>query len=141
MAKTTATDRRQAPRYALNTDVFLVFRPDFSKLGKLKDVSNGGVAVEYTVLGEHEKIADADVDIFTSGSDYLMLRRVPCTVVYDTKIEKGPLSGIETRRCGLRFEQLSDQQGEQLKVLLNNYVSHRLPVQYPAGGPAASSLQ
>lgn len=140
MTERKEADRRRAPRYPLNTEVFLVFRPDFSTLGKLKDVSSGGVSFEYAVFDEHRKAVDVEVDIFASEASNFMLRRVPCTVIYDTKIEQPSLGGIETRRCGLKFEQLSYQHCELLKVLVNNFASHRLPAGYAVNSPAASSL-
>ena len=126
MDNTLEVERRQSPRYALNTDVFLVFRPEFTKLGKLMDVSGGGVAFEYAVFDHYEKVAAAEVDIFASEPDQFMLSRVPCRVAYDVKIEKLTLGGIETRRCGLAFEQLSQTQSELLNLLLATYGSHSL---------------
>lgn len=127
MIETKGSDRRQAPRHALNTDVFLVFRPEFNRLGKLKDVSSGGVAFEYAVFENYEKVKEAEVDIFASEASDFMLRRLPCSVVYDTTVERSSLSGVETRRCGLKFEQLSSEQTELLKILLNNFTTHQLP--------------
>jgi hypothetical protein len=123
-SKTEATggvmqaDRRQSPRYVPNDDVFVIFSPNYTRLGKLKDVSSGGVAFEYAVLGEDEEILDSAVDIFASKPDRFLLSRVPCRVVYDTKTEKPTFGGIETRRCGLKFEHLSQKQSELLNLLL-----------------------
>lgn len=127
MDNSTEAERRKSTRYALRTDVFLALRPGFTTLGKLMDVSGGGVAFEYAVFDQHEKVAAVDVDIFASEPDQFMLSRVPCRVVYDVKIQKPTLGGIETRRCGLKFEQLSQQQSELLNLLLIKYGSHPLP--------------
>jgi hypothetical protein len=87
------------------------------RIGRLKDVSSGGVAVEYSVFDKEEEAIDVEVDIFASMPSYFMMRRVPCKVIYDIKLELPTLVGIETRRCGLKFEQLSQQHSELLKVL------------------------
>lgn len=126
MTEETQTDRRQAPRYNPKDEVFVVFRPSFDRLGKVKDVSRGGAAFEYPVFANHKEVAEVDVDLFTSEPAPFMLRSVPCKVVYDIKLEKPTLSGIETRRCGLKFEQFSDQDVEQLEFFLSNYVSPAL---------------
>ena len=128
MVKCTNADRRQCTRYAVNGDIFLAFWPTLDRVGKLKDVSNSGAAFEYPAFDEKEEVVDVEVDIFASRPSYFMLRRVPCKVVYDIKIEQPTLVGMETRRCGLRFEHLSQQHNESLKVLLSEYVSHALPV-------------
>jgi PAS domain-containing protein len=61
MDTATENERRQSPRYALRTDVFLAFRPDFTTLGKLEDISNGGVALEYAVFEKYEEVVDVEV--------------------------------------------------------------------------------
>jgi hypothetical protein len=117
MDNKTRPDRRQSARCAMNADFFILFRPSLDRIGRLKDVSSGGVAVEYPVFDKREKAINVEVDIFASRPSYFMMRRVPCKVVYDIKIELPTLLGIETRLCGLRFEQLSQQHCELLKVL------------------------
>jgi hypothetical protein len=132
MGSRTKDDRRQSTRYAMNSDVFLAFWPALDRVGKLKDVSSSGAAFEYPAFNEQEEVVDVEVDIFASRPSHLMLRRVPCKVVYDIKIEHPTLVGIETRRCGLRFGHLSQQHNELLKTLLSEHVSHPLPVRQTA---------
>jgi hypothetical protein len=52
----------------MKDDVYLVFRPDFDKIGRLKDISLGGVAVEYAAHEDFTKTTDTnvEVDIFVS---------------------------------------------------------------------------
>jgi hypothetical protein len=127
MGKIASANRRQSPRYGLKADFFLRIWPYLDRVGKLKDVSSGGAAVEYPVYHQHEKVVDVEVDIFTSDPTDLLLLSVPCKVVYETRIEPQPsLDSIETRRCGLQFERLSLQHSELLKLLLNDYGSQVL---------------
>lgn len=100
---------------------------------KLLDVSRSGAAIEYADFNSHDMLDEVQFDIFASESGYLMLRRVPCSVVYDVRVERPTLNGFETRRCGLKFKQLSDQHKDLFKILLNNYVSLRLPARYLTG--------
>jgi hypothetical protein len=127
LSRLNQSDRRKALRYALKTDLFLVFRPDFDRLGALKDVSLGGAAFEYPVFGHYEKVDEVEVDIFASGLDHFMVHNVPCRVVYDIKMERSSLSGIETRRCGLKFEHLSPHHRQLIEQLLGNYGTRPLP--------------
>ena len=126
MIEETQTDRRQAPRYTPKNDVFVVFRPSFDRLGQVKDVSRGGAAFEYPVFANYEKVAEVNVDLFTSEPAPFILKSVPCEVVYDIKLEKPTLSGIQTRRCGLKFARLSHQHSEQLEFFLHKYGSPAL---------------
>jgi hypothetical protein len=127
MIEETQTDRRLAPRYTPKNEVFVVFRPSFDRLGQVKDVSLRGAAFEYPVFANYEEVAEVEVDLFTSEPAPFMLRSVPCEVVYDIKLQKPTLSGIVTRRCGLKFTRLSEQHSEELEFFLDKYGSPALP--------------
>jgi hypothetical protein len=127
MNEKNQSDRRKSVRYGLKTDVFLVFRPGFDRMGTLKNVSLGGAAFEYTVFGHYQKVDEVEVDIFASEPENFMLRQVPCRVVYDVKLDQPSLSDIETRRCGVEFENLSPQHRQVLSQLLGSYGSAPLP--------------
>lgn len=119
MGEYAGTNRREHPRYKIKSDVFLTFRPQFKKIGKLRDISRGGVAFEYTLYEEMGDYSDVEVDIFSASKD-IHIMRVPCKVVYDFPIETYPsFNNIVTRRCGLRFLKLSDQQMSQIKSFIN----------------------
>jgi hypothetical protein len=113
-------ERRISPRHCLRTDVFVVFRPHFDRLGKLKDVSCTGAAFEYPVFARYDKVIEVEVDLFASEPSPFLLQSVPCRVVYDIKLLKPTLNGVETRRCGLKFEPLSPQHTQQLSLFLHN---------------------
>ena len=120
-------DRRKFVRYAMKTDVYLVFRPAFDRLGTLKDVSLSGAAFEYAIFDHHRELDEIEeIDIFTSQPDHFMLRQVPCRVVYDMKVERSSLSGLESWRCGVKFEGLTPPQRQQLKQLIAKHASHPL---------------
>jgi hypothetical protein len=123
MNQRATEERRNSARRTLYTDVFIVFRPHFDRLGKLKDVSHTGAAFEYPVFATYDEVFEVEVDLFTSEPSHFMLRSVPCRVVYDIKVAKPTLSGVETRRCGLKFESLSPHHAEQLSVFFRTYVS------------------
>lgn len=120
-------NRRQSQRFGLKSEFFLRIWPYLDRVGKLKDLSSGGAAVEYPVYRHYEKVVDVEVDIFSPEPSDLLLLSVPCKVVYETRI--GPrtsLEIVETRRCGLRFEELSPQHSELLSLLLHDYGTHIL---------------
>jgi hypothetical protein len=129
-SKTKKADRRQSPRCTPNADVFIAFRPQLGRLGMLKDLSETGAAFEYAVFANYETVVDVEVDMFASNPSNFLLRRVLCRVVYDIKIAKPTLIGLETRRCGLKFEKLSDQQKDLMKDLLSNSKSEPLTSEY-----------
>lgn len=103
-------DRRRSERFPVADEVFLTFRPHFERIGNVKDISKTGISFEYLSFEESEAVEYVDVDIF-SASEGFYITRVPCRVIYD--IRKEPaflLQDAETRRCGLEFGQLTEQQ-------------------------------
>jgi hypothetical protein len=117
-------DDIHSPQYALKSDVFLLFRPGFDRLGRLRDISKAGVTVEFPVFEDYEKTPAVEVDIFISPNNDLMVRSLPCKVVYDVKVERLAFAGIEVRRCGLEFEQpISEQHSAMLQQLITRYAA------------------
>jgi hypothetical protein len=139
MSERTKADRRRAARYALKTDFYLAFWPFLDRVGKLKDVSRSGAAFEYPVYDDYETLADVQVDIFSSEPSHFLLLHVPCRVVYDIRLEQSAFGGLETRRCGLKFDQLTPKHSEKLKLLLSKFASHQLPREHLSAGSESPS--
>lgn len=114
-------ERREFPRYKIKDDVYLTFRPDFDRVGKIRDISAGGAAFEYVQYTTLASISEVEVDIFSQSKEFHW-PKIPCKVVYDRRVEKYPsFEGIETRRCGLKFTNLSKRQLTQLNFFLANF--------------------
>ena len=129
MRTRNSDDRRKFVRYAMKTDVYLVFRLAFDRLGTLKDVSLSGAAFEYAIFDHHRELDEVgEIDITTSQPDrfMFMLRQVPCRVVYDMKVERSSLSGFSSWRCGVKFEGFTAPRRQQLKELIAKHASYPL---------------
>lgn len=115
------TERRQFRRFLADDRSFACLRPHFGKLGKIKDISRGGLAFEYICTKGSEEKSSA-IDIFLSG-DRFYLPKMPCRVVYD--LQKGEdltsISNFQVRKCGLEFGELTGEQKYKLKLFLNTY--------------------
>ena len=120
------TEQRKFNRGILRDPAFAVFRPEFKKLGKIKDISGGGLACEYL---KHKNIKDnlleLEIDILlTDGKFYMSM--IPCEVVYDMKpiLNRATFfnNGLECRRCGLKFKKLPTKLKQDLKLFLKNHV-------------------
>ena len=122
-----SSDRRTSQRFLVKESVFLTFRPTFNKLGSLKDISKSGVSFEYIAYESMDTPHSVEIDIFSKSMD-IHLSKVPCKVVYDVKVgESFTMNQVETRRCGLQFEQLSGYHASQLKNILSNYIAGPAP--------------
>jgi hypothetical protein len=103
---------------------FAVLRPHFTNLGKVKDISRGGLVFEY-IPRERQNAGSPEIDIFLSGERFY-LPRIPSKIIYNIKIVKeyqGVTTGIEKRRCGLEFGELSEEQAAKLDFFLENHTT------------------
>jgi hypothetical protein len=110
-------ERRRSKRYPVAKKVFLTFRPGFERMGTVKDFSEGGLCFEYLALRKLDRVEHVEVYIFSRSNNFY-LSRIPCEVVYDqSKDRLSILKNAETRRCGLRFGQLSEYQSSSLTAI------------------------
>jgi hypothetical protein len=116
-----AIDQRKYERIAPRGNAFAALGRDYSKVGRIKDISLGGLAFEYISASGAE--ADASqIDIFLVG-DVFHLYNIPCEVVYDIP-HSNLLKNIESinvssaKRCGVQFTALSEDDRAQMRLFL-----------------------
>lgn len=110
------SERRRKPRYGPHGQTFVVLRPHFTTVGKLIDISARDLAFNYIALDGDEKGA-THLDVFRNDHDFC-LSRVQCKIIYEAK-EKEAFY-FESRRCGVQFGELTDEQAARLE----NYLKH-----------------
>ena len=120
-----AIERRENLRLRPKKLTYVALRPDFSKLGKIQDISKGGLCFQYmTRESQGGDSRHFNIDIFISEDGYY-LPSVPCKLVYEKKMKKAishPI-GLEYRLCGLQFEHLSGEQIGQLTHYLQHHTA------------------
>lgn len=116
------TERRQFRRFLADDRAFACLRPHFERLGKIKDISRGGLAFEY-LCNDGCREEPSEIDIFLSG-DGFYLPNMPCRVVYDFQIGEDvtSISTLQDRRCGVQFSQITEGQKSKLQLFLNKYI-------------------
>ncbi len=118
-------DRREYPRLRPKDLTFVALRPDFTRLGKIVDISGGGLCFQFMAKGiQPPDGAIVQADIFVSSNGYY-LPSVPCKMVYEKKAAQDvtfPI-GHEHLACGLQFEGLSKEQLEKLDYYLNEHTA------------------
>ena len=120
-------ENRKFKRFVVKERGFVAFRPEFTKLGRIIDISRGGLGCEYFVYkdfrdGDEEPLS-SEIDIFLSNNTFYA-SRIPCSVAYDIEIARNEttFAGItENRRCGVKFGKLREEQNRQLEVFIRNY--------------------
>ncbi|MCB9482161.1 MAG: PilZ domain-containing protein [Desulfobacteraceae bacterium] len=110
-------DQRLHKRFKPNDDVFVSFNESYL-LGKIRDISNGGLCFEYISTEESEKIGTFQktfINIWTPQED-ISIENLPCETVYDYKSKKlTKVQNYESRICGLRFLYTDDYLESELE--------------------------
>ena len=124
------TEQRNYIRFLAQDNTIVVLRNDSTKIGKVKDISKGGLSFEhiYEKDSEWDPLGKA-LFLWTNG---FSMSKVPCRVVYDilapTPTEYESLTiRLITRRCGVKFEALPEDQIEQLDFFLKTYTQGTAP--------------
>ena len=129
----TFFERRKYVQFISRSNTFIAL-PALSKLGAVKDISQGGLNYEfYTAFGQKEisksGLDDSiTVDIFTRGNRF-HIRNIRCRIVYDiiAPEDRPAYSASTTRkRCGLKFDPLTEEQEEKINHFLENHTAGTL---------------
>lgn len=120
-------EKRKFKRLVVKERAFVAFRPEFTKLGRIRDISRGGLRCEYFVYKDlkdvDEESLSSEIDIFLSGNTFYA-SRISCSVAYDIEIARNEttFAGMtENRRCGLKFGKLREEQNRQVEFFISNY--------------------
>lgn len=113
-------ERRKHARFIVKKDVVAVPASDDIRLGKIKDISKGGLALLYRADDEQTENS-MKVDIL-SIVDGFYLRSLPVKTVLVTEAGINGLSDdLPKWRLGLQFEKLTYYQKLLLKFFLQKY--------------------
>ncbi len=123
------TEKRKFARYITRPEIFAALGKKFSRVGRVKDVSLGGVAFEY-ITDEHNENDLTLIDIFATGNG-LHLSRIPCRKIYEVSVKDTTevssfSSELKTKRCGVEFDSLTDEQTSQVKHLIERYTDSKV---------------
>ena len=112
-------ERRKFTRFRTQDNAFAAIRGDYTKVGKIYDISLNGLAFRYLA----EEISEEEfthVDIFLTNNGF-HLSGVPCTMEYNVKESTSTSLPISAYRCGLSFKPLNEEVQNKLNFFLNNY--------------------
>jgi hypothetical protein len=119
-SKKVTIERRREKRLKAAGGAYAVVGPHINKLGQIKDISRGGLAFKY--LATEVKPDSSDViDVFISKNDFYM-QQIPVTTVSDFELKKeDPFSTVTLRQQSVQFGELTEDQSDQLKYLLQHH--------------------
>jgi hypothetical protein len=113
-------DRRASNRYEITTDEIRAVIHPGQKFYPIKNISPGGLAIEYSPVKD-EPFESESVDIISTDYSQLYLPKIACKTVYDfsTLMEGRSFKGGAMRIRGLKFVELSKEQEQKINSLLN----------------------
>jgi hypothetical protein len=119
-------EKRRQVRFLAQENAFAALGEKFTKVGRLKNISAGGLAFEYITDGNSEN-GPSQLDLFVSGDDF-HLSKVPCRVVYDIPSRSSEGNRIFfqpflTKQCGVEFEGLTKEKKAQLDLFIASHTT------------------
>lgn len=120
-------ERRIDKRFRPKKLTYVALRPEFTKLGKVMDISVGGLCFNYMAKSEPEGDASEivlDVDLFISGNGYY-LPSLACKKVHEVMADpdQATAGSVHNRRCGVQFLDLTDEQKGQIDRYLETHAA------------------
>jgi hypothetical protein len=123
------TDKRKDKRLSVGEEVIVALRNKSSRVGRVKDISMGGLSFEH-IYDEELEQEPSERDVSLWVNNYSMTD-IPCRVVYDIPISEPPeydylTVHFKTRRCGIQFGKLTENQETQLNFLLKTHTKGKV---------------
>ena len=108
-------------RFRVQGNTFVLLRAQVSKLGRVIDISRGGLAFRYVSVGERLKEA-LELDLLSHHHDF-SLNNIPVKIISNLEIgNEKPFSSTTLRRVGVQFEELTPEQRSKLEYFIQNQV-------------------
>ena len=117
------SENRRHVRFPVSRGAFVALHAGQSVVGRVKDVSLGGLAFEY-IKDAYLPLADTSkINLFMSEQNFY-LSEIPGSVIYEAKVKKDPLfepfSSIDMYKCGIRFKKLREDQLQDLVQFIDH---------------------
>ena len=114
------TERRKEKRYQVKKGAFAAVRPLYEKIGRVTNISQGGLAFRYMDTGRQEK-GTRELDIFVISNAF-RLDRIPVRIISDLDVPEKPSPGsLPLRLCRVEFGELNRDQAVQLDYFIRDY--------------------
>jgi c-di-GMP-binding flagellar brake protein YcgR len=114
-------ERREHKRFHLSNRALVVLRPYYTKLGRVVDVSAGGLSFTYL---ESNQSSQESFELDVLSEDFTArVREIPFEVVSEQDEKKAPFSAGSTtmKRCGVKFSSLTEIQRSLLKSFIEDH--------------------
>lgn len=123
-----AIEKRKYERVAPRGNAFAALGPEYTRFGRIKDISLGGLAFEY--ISEVGTDSDpSQISIFLIG-EVFNLHNIPCKIVYDIphSVQFQNFKSIKfssPKRCGVQFGALTEGELSQMKLFIRSQAKNK----------------
>jgi hypothetical protein len=114
-------ERRKQKRFSVSNGAFVALRPDYLKVGQVKNIGMDGLAFTY-LMDDGKPDRSFELDIFLADQTF-WLEGVPFTIISDFRIDGIPFSSIRTRQMHVQFRDLTPDQKAHLEYFIQNHTS------------------
>ncbi len=105
---------------------FAISPTEYKKTGKIIDIGWGGLGYKYLApICLDEGSQEIEIAILMSRTEFF-LSMIICKVIYDFQVVEDGYTinyGMEYRRCGLQFSDLTVEQIKQIEFFFREYVT------------------
>jgi hypothetical protein len=124
------SEQRKHNRFIPKENAFAALGRKYTRVGKIKDISLGGLAFEY--ITEEEFNEDlSQIDIFLVGTEF-HLYKVPCKMIYNIEVHVPQINNklvkiFTTKRCGVQFKKLTKDLTALIKFFIRYHTLGSAP--------------
>ena len=132
-------ERRKSTRHLVSENVYAALGPSYSVVGRIKDISIGGLAIKY-ITDEESAQNNLDVSIFNKEERFHLFK-LPCKIMYDIRLDAPRKAQVTAgalvhRRCGVQFVRITPKHKKLLEDVLSEHtvdILNELPRDKPRG--------
>jgi len=118
-------NKREHMRFSIQDYAYAVLRPHSTRVGQIVDISRGGLSFRYPDTGIQLE-ESYTLDIFMVGEDFY-LDKVPFKTIIERDVDlEFPDHSLTMKQCGVKFDELTEDQISRLDYLIDKYASGEL---------------
>ena len=120
MGKKKTVERRKDERFQTGKNTYAVLRARGSKLGRVIDISKGGLAFRYVSVGERLK-GPLELDLLSHQYDY-RIDKIPIKIITDLEVaNKKAFKSTTLKRVGVQFGKLTREQKSKIEHFIKDH--------------------
>ena len=120
-------EKRKYVRFLSQPETYAAIGPSFTKIGKLRNISMGGLAFDcYSDTSDEEDALNCDSTVIIFTEDKLFSEKIPCRMIHNfpkSSSNQAALfsSSSAAKQYGLKFMTISENQNKRLEYFIKNY--------------------